>query len=370
MTALSAWLHPISAVFPAVAMLAILAEDLRAGKGARATILLGAAAALAIAVPLAAPMLNDLGSLSAKAGGDFAGGYTLSRMLSLFAGGLPDSLTAVATLVAAYGAWRLYRRDARLAAYLATLALVPTAVFLLLGAKWTHQGHTFARYVFPVQLVFLLWFAIGAIEIVRAIARRAIPDAELAIAAALAAGYLAVNPAIQQVATLGPWYNHAYHQFDYVPMHNDAAWQYFAFGAPAFYHRLGHLPAGAAPIIEAPFTSGAPTNPLAFFRLFHQQPEKLGMLHDLCLDGGYVGEVPHDARFRFRNFVFLDDPASVLASGARYLVLNRGELHGRPFVEGDRCLAALERLYGKPVELGPRVAVFDLRPSASARKVE
>lgn len=370
LTALSAWLHPISAVFPAVAMLFIFAEDVRARKGIREIAMLGLAAALAIAALLAVPVTHDLQALSAKAGGYFAGGYTLARALSLFAGGLPDIVTVAAAAIAAFGAVRLLRAERALGAYLAALAIVPVLVFIGLGASWTHQGHTFARYVFPVQLIFLLWLSLGVVGLVGLLARRTAPRAEMAVAIAVAAGYLASNPAILQVAALGPWYNHAYHQFDYVGRHNAAALQYTGYDAPRFYKDLGKLPEGSAPIIEAPFTYGAPANSLAFFRLFHRQPGRIGLIHDLCLEGPYYGEVPNDSRFRFRNFIFLDDRDAVLASGARYLLLHRDQLHGRPFAQADRCMAALARLYGAPVDVDSRLAVFDLRPAASPRTLQ
>lgn len=369
-TALAAWLHPISAVFPAVAMLFIFAEDLRARKGIRAIALLGSCAALAIAVPLAAPLINDLQALSAKAGGNFAGGYTLARMLSLYAGGLPDAATFGVVAIAAFGALRLFRAQPSLGIYLAALAIVPVVVLIGLGAAWTHQGHTFARYVFPVQIIFLLWFSIGAVALAGILMRKSSPLVEMGVAAAVAAGYFALNPAIRQVTTLGPWYHHAYHQFDYVDRHNVAALQYAGYDAPDFYKELGKLEAGSAPIVEAPFTYGAPANSLAFFRRFHRQTGKIGMLRDLCLDGPYHGEVPKDPRFRFSNFVFLGEREAVLALGARYLLLHRDQLHGRPFAQSDRCMAALSRLYGAPVQVDARLAVFDLRPAASPRKLQ
>jgi hypothetical protein len=343
---------------------------LRARKGVRAVVVLGLGAAFTIAVPLAAPVIHDLHALSAKAGGDFAGGYTVVRMLSLFAGGLPDAVTVGAVAIAAFGAIRLIRAQHALGAYLAALAIVPVAVLMALGASWTHQGHTFARYVFPVQLIFLLWLCVGVIDGARLLLRTSSAQMEMAVAIAAAAGYLALNPAIRQVATLGPWYNHAYHQFDYVGEHNAAALQYRGYDAPRFYKELGKLAAGSAPLIEAPFTYEAPANSLAFFRLFHRQPEKIGMLHDLCLDGPYDGEVPNDHRFRFRNFVFLGDREAVHASGARYLLLHRDQLHGRPFAQADRCMAALSDLYGAPVDVDARLAVFDLRPAAGPRKLQ
>src|SRR5438128_2462769 len=68
LVSLSAWLHPISAVFPAVALAFILAEDLAREKGSRAaqagaTLALALCAAVAIAIPLVAPALNDFASL-------------------------------------------------------------------------------------------------------------------------------------------------------------------------------------------------------------------------------------------------------------------------------------------------------------------
>jgi hypothetical protein len=370
LTALSAWLHPISAAFPAVAMLFIFAEDLRARKGVRAIVQLGLAAAVAIAVPLAAPVMHDLPTLAAKAGGDFAGGYTVARMLALFAGGFPDAVTYGIVAFAAFGAVRVFRMNGALGAYLAALAVVPVALFMGLGAAWTHQGHTFARYVFPVQLIFLLWAAVGIVDAARLLSRRSSQRVETAVAVAAAAAYIAFNPAVRQVATLGPWYGHVYHQFDYAAQHNAAALQYRGYDAPRFYRELGALPPGAAPVIEAPFTYEAPANSLAFFRGSHGQPERIGMLHDLCLDGPYYGEVPHDARFRFRNFVFLGDRDSVRASGARYLLLHLDQLHGKPFAGAQRCMAALAKLYGAPVDVDPRLAVFDLRPEASPRKLQ
>lgn len=374
LTAISAWLHPVSAMFPAVALVFIFLDDLRGGRAAvrrlARTAALGVAAALSIAVLLAAPIMNDWVSLSAKAGGDHAGAYTISRALSLFAGGLPDPLTVLVTLVAAFGALWTIRRAPALGAYLAVLATVPVLLVMLLGARWTQQGHTFARYVFPVQVIYLIWMSIGFAGLVHEATRRIRPGLELALAAFAAAGYLVVNPAIRQVATLGPWYGHIYHHFDYVAAHNVAQLAYLGYEPPRFYRRLDALEPHSVTLIEAPFTLEGPVNDLAFLSLSHHQREILGLMHDLCLEGPLDGEVPKDGRFRFRNFVFLDDREAVLATGARYLLLRRDQFHGRPFREADRCLAALTKLYGEPVDIDSRLAVFDLHPAGASRKLQ
>lgn len=376
LTSLSAWLHPISAAFPAVALLFFFVEDLAyaapdRARRAASTVALAAGCALAIMAPLATPLASDLASLSDKARGDFAGLYTLWRAASLFAGGLPDPVTVGVLVVAAWGAWRLAAVHRALGRYLLAIVVVPVTLFAMLGAQWSHQGHTFARYVFPVQLVLLFWFCVGAMDLVRRITPTGVAAPNLASALALAAAYLMLNPVIRQVDTLGPWYSHLYHQFDYVARHNAAARQYEGYEAPAFYRRLGAMPAGTAPVIEAPFTFAAPANSFAYFATFHRQPERMGMLHDLCFDGPRLGEVPRDPRFRFRTLVFLDDPVAVRASGARYLLLFLEQHHAKPFAQAGRCLARLSELYGEPLLVEPRLVVFELGaepPAATLRR--
>jgi hypothetical protein len=354
-------------MFPGVAILFILAEDLVDRRGVRAVVALGAGAAFAIALPLAVPLVNDLGSLSAKAGGHHAGPRTLARMASLFAGGLSGGATTLAALLAGFGAWRLARTDPRLAAFLGAIVVVPIAVLALLGAAWTMQGHTFGRYVMPAQLALMLLFAIGVVEVVRFALRREAALVELGAVVALAIAYLVANPAIRQVSTLGAWYGHYYHHQDYVPRFNEAMRQYNGYPVPDIYREIGALPAGTLTVIEAPFTSGAPANHLAHFATFHRQHERVGLLHDLCLEGERVGEVPKDPRFRFRNFVFLDDAAAVRATGARYIIVERAERHGQPFAEADRCIERLAQRYGAP-RLDAQVAVFDLELPAAGSK--
>jgi len=189
LAALAAWLHPLSALFPMAGVLFVIVGDIGAAGPARAralrsSTLLAIAAGMSIAAPLAASLLNDFESLSAKAGASRPDLYTLFRMASLFAGGLPDALTLVVLLVAAYGAWRFRQSHRDLGAYLVFVALVPILAVMALRGLWAHQGHTFARYVFPVQLVLLFWFSVGAIDAARRFIARMAPVAELGVAAA------------------------------------------------------------------------------------------------------------------------------------------------------------------------------------------
>jgi hypothetical protein len=236
---------------------------------------------------------------------------------------------------------------------------------MLLGAHWTHQGHTFGRYVFPAQVLLLFWFAYGSVAIVRDIARRPIMVLEMSVAVAIAGAYLAYGPAIRQVRKLDAWYAHFYFHYDYVRAHNALAEYWKDSPPPTFYRVLADLPRGTAPVIQAPFVLAAPTNRLAKYAQHHRQREYAGLLHDLCLEGPYYGEVPKDPRFRFRSLVFLDDPAAVRATGARYLLVHRDIVPGESFANYDKCVAALKRLYGEPVDVDDRVTAFDLRPAGS-----
>ena len=372
LSALSAWLHPLTALFAMAAMAFVLAEALgeRRAEAARATFALGVAAGLSILALLAAPLVHDFANLSSKAGRHVPDGYTLFRMASIFLGGMPDAVTVVMLGVALFGAWSFWRAHAALGGYLAFAVLAPVLVVMLLGASWTHQGHTFGRYVFPAQVLLLFWFAHGAVTLVRVIARRPLVPLEAGVAVALIAAYLAYNPAIRQVRKLDAWYAHFYSHYDYVRAHNRLAeWWAPNSPPPRFYRFLADMPPGSAPVIQAPFILAAPTNRLAKYAEHHRQREIAGLLHDLCLDGPYYGEVPKDPRFRFRSLVFLDDPAAVRATGARYLLVHRDIVPGEAFAKYDQCVAKLKRLYGEPVDVDDRVTAFDLR-STVPRKLQ
>jgi hypothetical protein len=255
------------------------------------------------------------------------------------------------------------RAGSRVDRYLLFTIAAPLLAVIVLRGSWTHQGHTLARYVFPAQLAFLFWFAAGAMDLVRRTMPRATQVAEGVVAVILVIGYLALNPAIRQVHTLGPWYGHLYHHFDYVPEDNRALRYYDRWEVPAFYRKLGKIPPESVTIIQAPFDFAAPYNPDAFYAQFHRQHELQGFVHDLCLqDPRFYGEAPRDPRFQFRSFVYLDDAKAVASTGARYLVLQRDLRNGEPFKDADRCLEALRKRYGEPVEIDARVAVWDLMP--------
>jgi len=364
--ALSTWFHGVSGIYPAIACLFIFVEDVFASGEVRPrpawrSLQLGAAVALAMTVPVAAPLIADAGALSGKAGGDYPDLSTLERLIAVVWGGVPTPVVAIACALAAWGGVKLFRRDPRLTLCLAALGIVPGVALTLSGAIWMHQGQNFLRYQLPLLPLVLFFGCLGVTSAVRAAAGARGESAAWGAAALLAAGYLAATPAIAQVATLGPWYAHIDHHWDY--RYWKARPAVDPADIPAFYRKLGELPPGSAPLIEAPFIWEAPRNRLARYARAHRQGERFGMLHDVCLDGVRIGEVPPgDRRFRFRSFLFLQDVAAVRASGARYLVIFRSqERYVGPLYDGERCIAKIASLYGEPVESDAHLAVFDLK---------
>ena len=375
--ALAAWFHTIAGLYGAIACVFVFGEDLLAASRSgtprrwRESLALGGGMAAAMALLLAAPWIKDRQSLFGKSGIDHPGWATLGRLVAIVWGGVPTAAMVVASICAAFGIVILWRRERALAVYLAALALVPGTILGIIGAGYIYGGQNFLRYQLPLLPLLLFLGSVGVIAGVRALAARRGEAAAWLGASVVVAAYLAATPAIAQVARLGEWYSHVNYHWDYRYRWMDYLHPDHSFDPPAFYAKLARFAPGAATIVEAPFEWEAPADQLAYYATFHRQRELFGMLHDLCLqERPWIGEVPHDPRFRFRLFVFLDDPAAVRATGARYLVLHLATPHGKPFPEANRCLVKLEGLYGPPMEKDDRVAVFDLRPGDPPPKLQ
>jgi hypothetical protein len=224
-----------------------------------------------------------------------------------------------------------------------------------------------------LQPLVLFFGSVGLTSLARAMFRRQGESAAWIVSLVLSAAYLVATPAIAYTATLGPWVAHLDYHWDYRYRWMVAKLRDPAYEPPEFYRRLGRMAPGSATVIEAPFIWEAPYNRLGIYATYHQQREIFGMLYDLCLQGqgDRVGEPPpDDRRFRFRSFIFLNDVAAVRKTGARYLLLQRGPIrHVGPTYDSERCLAKLTGLYGAPVEIDSRLAVFDLRPEDGPPKM-
>ncbi len=362
--ALATWFHPLMGMYPAIACIYVFVEDLSSPRDVRArawrqSFKFGAGVAAAMGVLLIYPLYKDRESLAAKAGGDYPNLDTFERMFSIFWGGLQAPAYAVALGATVWGFVVLSRRQPRLAAYLAALGALPVAILTASGAAWMHSGQNFGRYVLPLQPLLLFLGSIGAVGAARALAPRRAEAAAWIASFVIAAGYLAATPAIAYTAKLGTWYGHLDYHWDYRERWQVYKHKYPNLDPPDFYRELGTMSPGT--IVEAPFEFEAPYNPLAYYATYHHQNEYFGMIQDACRkEGPRLGEVaPGDRRFRFRRFVFLDNPATVRATGARFLIFNR-DIQTRPVPLPPDCLARLTDIYGPPSRLDARVAVWEL----------
>ena len=365
---LCAWFHPIAGIYPALACLFVFVEDARAtARGAprpwRQSLALGMAVAGMMSLPLVTPLYHDVEALRDKSGGDRPDWDTYERMFSMVWGGLPAPAYAIALALSAWGWVVTWRRQPALATFLAVLAVFPAVFLSITGAVWMYQGQNFLRYQLPLLPIVLFLGCVGAMNVVRWVARRHGEGLAWTATFALAVAYLAMTPAILQVARLGTWYAHLDHHFDYRYRFLEHKRQYPHLDPPDFYRQLGAMSQGT--LVEAPFVFAAPSNPLAYYATFHHQREVFGMIHDLCQQGSErIGEVPaNDRRFRFRRFVDLGNPRAVRATGARYVVFNRDFPMRFPQLR-DACVAKLTALYGPPKEMDARVVVWELDPAS------
>jgi hypothetical protein len=362
--ALATWFHPLMGMYPAIACIYVFVEDLSSpaevrSRAWRQSFKFGAGVAAAMGALLIYPLYKDRESLAAKSGGDYPGFGTFERMFSIFWGGLPAPAYAIALAATAWGLVVLFRRQPRLALCLAMLGVLPVVILTAVGAAWMSAGQNLGRYVLPLQPLLLFLGSLGAVSAARSLAGRREEGAAWIASFVIAAGYLAVTPAIAYTAKLGTWYGHLDYHWDYRERWQAYKHSHPNLDPPDFYRGLGTMSPGA--IVEAPFEFEAPYNPLAYYATYHHQNEYFGMIQDAChKEGPRLGEVaPGDRRFRFRRFVFLDNPATVRATGAHYLIFNR-DIPTRPVPLPPDCLARLTEIYGPPFRLDARVAVWEL----------
>jgi hypothetical protein len=362
--ALATWFHPLMGAYPALGCLCVLLEDTLAFRSRprawRQSLAMGAMVALSMAVLLISPFIKDRQSLSEKAGHDHPDFHTYDTMLSLFWGGLPQPAYALALACTAWGLVVVLRHDRRLGIYLVVLGATPALVLTIVGASWINGGQNFGRYQLPLQPLLLFLGSVGAIALVRTIARTRHEAAAWFAVVTLSGVYLALNPAIAYSARLGEWYGDFFYHTDYrirwlEQVRTDPQRQ-----PPDFYRKLAAQPGGT--IVVAPYQWEFPFTSDEYFATIHRQNVFYGMLGDVCKGAGRrLGEVSAgDRRFRFRRFVFLRYPASTRATGARYLVFNRDVQTRFDPIRPD-CMDKLAELYGPPIEVDARIAVWDLQ---------
>ena len=363
-TVLAGWLHAITLPFTLLPFVYCGVRALRARDVRRfiALVKLGLATALALAVVLAPPMIIDWAEFTDKAGRGRASLDTLYRALLMLAGTGVAPLGMFVFAVAAFGWWRVRRREPDLAWYLATICVVGTAVVASSGVEWISHPLVLARYLIPVVPFLLLFAAEGIIALV------ATPRYWMGAAAAgaIAAALFAIGPIPQEWHYPNQFWGHLRYQFDYDPAHNPYVAQVPTDPVPAFYAELGKRPPGSVTLIEAPWRLESHYNALSLYQDTHRQRVKIGLVTPLC--GTYdFGEYPeHEAGMRMRWMVHLASLLRGETFGADYLIVhaNSRDVAARPappWPDLRGCMPAIEAKLGAPVFRDDRITVFALR---------
>ena len=363
-TVLAGWLHAITLPFTLLPFVYCGVRALHARDVRRFIALakLGLATALALAVVLAPPMIIDWAEFTDKAGRGRASLDTLYRAMLMLAGTGVTPVGMVVFAVAAFGWWRVRRREPDLAWYLATICVVGTAVVASSGVEWISHPLVLARYLIPVVPFLLLFAAEGIIALV------ATPRYWMgAVAAgAIAAALFAMGPIPQEWHYPNQFWGHLRYQFDYDPAHNPYVAQVPTDPLPAFYAELGKRPPGSVTLIEAPWRLESHYNALSLYQDTHRQRVKIGLVTPLC--GTYdFGEYPEDeAGMRMRWMVHLASLLRGETFGADYLIVhaNSRDVAARPappWPDLRGCMPAIEAKLGAPVFRDDRITVFALR---------
>ena len=363
-TVLAGWLHAITLPFTLLPFVYCGVRALHARDVRRFIALakLGLATALALAVVLAPPIIIDWAAFSGKAGRDRASLDSLYRALLMLAGTGVAPVGMFVFAVAAFGWWRVRRREPDLAWYLATICVAGTAVVASSGAEWIAHPLVLARYLIPVVPFLLLFAAEGIIALV------ATPRYWMgAVAAgAIAAALFAIGPIPQEWHYPNQFWGHLRYQFDYDPAHNPYVTQVSTDPVPAFYAELGKRPPGSVTLIEAPWRLESHYNALSLYQDTHRQRVKIGLVTPLC--GTYdFGEYPEDeAGMRMRWMVHLASLLRGETFGADYLIVhaNSRDVAARPappWPDLRGCMPAIEAKLGAPVFRDDRITVFALR---------
>jgi len=358
------WLHAITLPFTLLPFVYCGARALYSRDTQRlvALVKLGSATALALAVVLAPPMIIDWAEFASKAGRGRASLDTLYRALLMIAGTGVAPVGMFVFALAAFGWWRVRRRDPDLASYLATICGAGTAVVASSGVEWIFHPLVLARYLIPIVPFVLLFAAEGIVALV------ATPRSWMGAVAsgAIAVALFVTGPIPDAWHFPNQFWGHLRYQFDYDPAHNPYVTQVPTDPVPAFYAELGKRPPGSVTLIEAPWRLESHFNALSLYQDTHRQRVKIGLVTPLCGTYDY-GEYPEDAPgMRMRWIVHVASLLRGETFGADYLIIHATsrDVAARPappWPDLRGCMPAIEAKLGAPVYRDDRITVFALR---------
>lgn len=355
-----AWLHPLTLLFTAAALSwfgVIALWRWRQGDGGAALwriLPLGALTTLLCSALVLPPLLADPHAMASKSGIHSVQWMTFLQGWEFVVGSANRLVMSLALLLAAIGAWRLWRRDAAFLAYWAFITTTALVVTVALDAAWIHHALVLVRYIAVALPMALLLFALGLSWCLFQLARVVWRPAASSLAPIGAVVWLAVlvlaGPLPHVYSGVNQFTNNTRYHFDYNFERNIYAEVMAQASLPDFYTRILAEPEEWV-LIEAPWYFESHASPLSEYQRHHQLPLRIGMIGGLCTDWMH-GELKHDSdqHIVFRRFVFVRDLLEGAQPENRFVVFHRSSPFGgvRELPDIEPCIEAFRSTRGQP----------------------
>lgn len=275
------------------------------------------------------------------------------------------------------------------------VSLYPLHVLALLISRpdSAQSAILLVRYCIPLVPISLLFAACGIQRTLETIAARVNmrPASQTLIAAACVAALAFSGPLPQTYVAPNNFTSHGAYQHrygrinwgqsfysDFTPADFKLTTMIRADEVSPFYVLLAKEP-GSRPIVEYPMLIGDHFNPLYYYQHFHRRPVIAGYTTDMKLATGlapgnifgntYIDQVTSliddPSRLKFRNMIFIDNPAAMRARGVEYVILHKRFEAQLPEVAApppdmDRLWHEYQNISGAPVYEDAHIAVFKL----------
>ena len=372
---LMVWTHPIAGPMLVAPLFALwLTNWRRHGIEWQPLIQITLITGLTMSLAVLPPLLGDPQALAGKSGLDQITLETAYGALFLWFGTGSPAVVAISLLFVAAGAPVVLR--ALPIARWATIGLLLTAAALLISKPWwVDRPLAFARYLLPAVPLLLLMVSAGIVRLSDALLdavglATARPVYNLAFAAPFILFSWYVSPMPEILASSSSYTQNSYYQYDYRKESNPVRIGMGAMPQSNFWQMLAAAPPQSITVAVAPFHYATYDWPAPLWERDSHQRIIPAYIWGTCEDTVH-GEVPPDARFRFRNGAHMKSRAMLLEKQVDYLAYYR-----RPVGEGyhpplPKCEAWMRQYYGPPSYEDQALVVWRIRqevPTAITKK--
>ena len=314
----SAWLHLISlplviAPFLAFGLPALINRDW--GRIVR-IFYMGVVTLACLLVLVLPPLLGHPEDLGAKLGVHRPDLQTFFGVLFVWLGTPSVVVVLIGTVLATFGAGRLWRGFPLAASLLTGLGLT-MMVILLSQPAWVNHPLTMARYLLPAIPLLLLSMSLGLIRLVDTLTgywgrSGALVSLALTISVLSLTAYY--SPLFRILAIPNSNSLHSVYQFDFRDEKNLIALYQDDFVVSPFWEQLAVFPRDSLKIAAGPFSFETHHWDAARWEQISGQRVMPGFLNGFCVKKNW-GEVPRDRGFRFQNVAYPVDPLDMIERG-------------------------------------------------------